>query len=278
MLHEQYEPFDLTSRWAGRSLPRRVMAQWLRQGAAPEDPQPRWFTDDPARPQVVLRLQGCDCWVNGPAPLVAEALADLRTGRLRGDGPWPDPAAEAEWAKTGRRELRLGRSPRHALDSARRIGLTDPPEQRQPHYQARAWYVAGRPRFAHLVQHPCRVVEGEELLEFMLAGEHRENVNYQRECLRRGPSFVCEVAGVGPVCSSFTHLGGPLGGIFTPPEHRGKGYGKSVTALQVDTVLERQGLAVASIRLDNAASYRMLLAVGGRHIRGPLTWSTLLWG
>jgi hypothetical protein len=261
MLHEVHDADDLTRRWAGRSLPRRVMAQWLRQGAAPKDPQPRWFTDDPAAPQVALRLHTVECWVQGPPPLVAAALADLHAGRLSVASPWPDAGTEAAWAEAGRRELHLGRSPRHALDSACAVGFSAAPEEAQPYYCANPWYVAGRPRFAHLVRHACRVVYGEELLDAMLASGHSDNVHYLRACLRQGPSFVCEVAGGDgrpvPVCTSFTHLGGPMGGIYTPEEHRGQGYGKSLTALQVDTMLGLQ--------------------VDGRHLRGPMCWSKLVW-
>jgi predicted GNAT family acetyltransferase len=107
-------------------------------------------------------------------------------------------------------------------------------------------------------------------------GNERDEGPYVRACLEQGPSIVVEIGGQ-PVSWSLTHLGGAVGRIYTPPEHRGKGYGKSLTALHVDVLLGLRGIAVASVRVDNAASYRMFQALGAHHIRGPMTWSTLLW-
>jgi hypothetical protein len=182
----------------------------------------------------------------------------------------------AAWQRAGRRELQLGRVDYSTLHSARALGWTDPPGQPQPYYCAHAWYITGQPRFADRVRHACRAVEGEELFGLFLEDNARNEEAYLRACLREGPSFVCEVDGQ-PVSWSLTHLGGAIGRIYTPPPHRGKGYAGSLIALQVDTLLARQGMAVGSVRVDNAGSYRIFQGLEGRHIRGPMTWSTLLW-
>lgn len=264
------------ARWCGRSLPRRVKAHWLAQAAAPEAPQPRWFTDDESAPRVVMRLHGTGCTVHGPPEAVAEALVDLRAGRFSGAAHWPGLDARVAWDKAGQRELHLSRVDPSTLEAAYRAGFRPAPEARQPYYCAHAWCVTGRPRFGAHVVHPVRIVYGTELLELFHGAVEPEEQSYIRACLEAGPSCVVE-AGGRPVSWSLTHLGGAVGAIYTRPEARGHGYGKSLTALHVDTLLGLRGIAAASVRVDNAASYRMFQALGAKHIRGPMTWSNLLW-
>ena len=54
-------------------------------------------------------------------------------------------------------------------------------------------------------------------------------------------------------------------------------HGKSLTAFQVDSMLARQGIAVASVSLDNPASYRMLQALGAEHLDEAMTWNEMGW-
>jgi len=213
----------------------------------------------------------------GPKETAAGALADLATGRMQSDNPWPDAYAEAEWERLGRKVLHLGRVSRHTLVSAWQLGFVNLDGQPQPYYQAHAWYIHGRPRFAERVRHRCRVVSGSELLPLFTAdNDDPKDRDYLRDCLQAGPSFVCEANGQA-VSWSLTNLGGAIARIFTPEEYRGRGYASSLIALQFDTLLERQGLAAASVRIDNVGSYRIFEGLGARHIRGPLNWSNLLW-
>lgn len=251
-------------------------ACWLVQCGPPGFPPVRWFADDEADPQAVLRLKGFECMVHGKAPAVASALADLRDLRLQGASPWPDAAAEADWARYGRRVLNLGRVPPSTRRIAQELGFRDI-DAGQPNYVAQAWYLTGPPRFAERVRHPCRVVENDALLPlFLRGGVDAWEEAYLRFALQNGPSVVCEIDGE-PVSWSLTHHGGALGRIYTPKEHRGKGYASSLTALHVDTLLARQGLAAASISVLNPASYRIMLGLGAKHIRGPMTWSEMEW-
>jgi hypothetical protein len=112
---------------------------------------------------------------------VARALADLRDFRLQGKTPWPDAAAEADWARLGRRVLNLGRVPPSTRRIAHELGFRDV-DAGQPNYSAHAWYLTGKPRFAVRVKHPCRVVNGDELLPLFLRGVAREELTCASSC------------------------------------------------------------------------------------------------
>lgn len=276
MLYELQNPGEAIRRWAGRSVARRVPACWLVQGGPPGFPPVRWFTDNEAAPQAVLRLEGYECMVHGQSVAVASALANLRDLRLQGFSPWPDSAAEADWERCGRRVLNLGRVPPSTRKIAHRLGFRDI-DAEQPNYVAHAWYLTGKPRFAERVRHPWRIVEGDELLPLFLRGgvDEREEA-YLSFALNAGPSFVCEVEGQA-VSWSLTHHGGAVGRIYTPKDQRGRGYASSLTALQADTLLARQGLVAGSVSVKNPASYRIFMGLGAKHIRGPMTWSEMAW-
>jgi len=144
---------------------------------------------------------------------------------------------------------------------------------------ARTWYIAGRPRFARLVRYKCRVLEGsDELLQLIVRGvDYGEDArNYLRACLLLGPSFVCEVKGE-PVCWSATHLGGTMGMIYTPPEHRRKGYAQSLAAFQIDYMLKRHGIAVAHVLVGNRSSEKMMESLGAQRSPGAFVWRSLWW-
>ncbi len=144
---------------------------------------------------------------------------------------------------------------------------------------ARTWYVTGKPRFKKRIKHFCRVIErSDELLPLIIKGvEYGEGAkDYLRACLLLGPSFVCEVDGK-PVCWSGTHLSGTMGMIYTPPEHRRKGYAESLSAFQIDYMLEHYRIAVAHVVYGNRASERLLQSFGAVHSPGTITWRTLNW-
>jgi GNAT superfamily N-acetyltransferase len=246
--------------YADTNIDWRVLSHWLCAGSAGGEP-PLWLGNEPQSPTIVLRLQGTSCMVLGSDGDLQAAFTDLR--KLRTKIPAGD-------------RFQLGRVSAEVRNTALRAGFADHSSQRQPHYSAHAWYVEGEPRFAELVRHDCRIVEGTELLPLFLQADPQEDEPYIRACLEHGPSFVCEVQGR-PVCWSCTHLGGAMARIFTLPEHRGRGYGKSLTASQVDDTLRHRGIAVASVSVDNPASSRMLEALGAHHLPQPLTWSDMLW-
>jgi hypothetical protein len=81
-----------------------------------------------------------------------------------------------------------------------------------------------------------------------------ETGEYTRECLEKGPSFACEVDGEVVSCSC-THLSGSMGMIYTPQQHRRKGYGNSLAAFQVDYMLAHIGPAFCHVNIHNEASY-----------------------
>lgn len=152
-------------------------------------------------------------------------------------------------------------------------------ERKQRTGDARTWHLAGEPRFAHLVKHKCRVLEGSaELLPLIRQGvDYGEDAkSYLHACLLLGPSFVCEVKGE-PVCWAATHMGGTMGMIYTPPEHRRQGYAQSLAAFQIDHMLRREGIAVAHVVVGNTPSERMMESLGAQHSPGAFVWRALWW-
>jgi len=142
---------------------------------------------------------------------------------------------------------------------------------------ARLWVLEGEPRFGHLVQHPCRLGAGEELADLLVQGIHYDREGYYvRQCLKHGPSFVCEVDGQ-PVCWSATHISGTLGMIYTPEQHRRQGYAKSLAAFQVDHMLRRDGIACVHIIQGNTASEELCSSMGFRVYGEPLVWRCMYW-
>lgn len=262
MLVEAADPVKLLGRWAGRSLPRQVMAHWLAQGSGDAVKPARLLFEDANNPQVAMRMHRASITIHGTEQGIEAVLRHViesGMGRPRDGLP-----------------LHLSRVQDSTLRTARCLGFSDSPGEVQPYYQARAWHIRGRPRFATQVRHACRIARGLELLPLFLAGDERDEALYLRACLLSGPSFVCEVKGQ-PVSWSLTHLGGAIGRIYTPPEFRGRGYAGSLVALQVDTLLAAKGIAVASVRVDNAGSFRIFQRLEGRALRQPLGWSRLCW-
>jgi GNAT superfamily N-acetyltransferase len=144
---------------------------------------------------------------------------------------------------------------------------------------ASTWYIEGKPRYGKLVKHKCRALDGsDELLPLIMQGvEYGPDAkDYLRACLLLGPSFVCEVKGE-PVCWAGTHMGGTLGMIYTPPEHRRKGYAQSLAAFQIDYMLRRHGIVVAHVMVGNKPSEKMMQSLGAQRSPGASVWRSLLW-
>jgi GNAT superfamily N-acetyltransferase len=265
VLYEVSQPLPIIRSKAADSLSWRVLGHWLSAESAEGAPVV-WLTDDLGKPALLIRLAGASCMALNHHGDMTAGLADLLNGRIEG-GSF-QPAVNSCF--------KLGRVDRFVREAALQAGFLDVEDQEQPHYSAHAWYVEGPARFSEHVRHPCRRCEGPELSPLFAEADPDEDVGYIAACLAVGPSFVCE-DNVEPVCWSCTHLGGAMGRIFTPPEYRGRGYGKSLTAFQVDHMLASKGIAVASVSIENPASHKLLLALGAHHLPEPLTWSDMRW-
>jgi len=205
------------------------------------------------------------------------------------EGGFPDERIRSDWEKRGEGKpyIFLNQCAFTCWKSALKVGFepifepNTPPEKIQRKYRmgdARLWYITGKPRFTRFVKHPCRVVVGsEELVPLLRQGvPYGEDVDYIRRCALKGPSFVCEVDGE-PVCWSGTHLSGAMGMIYTPTEHRRKGYAKSLAAFQIDYMLRTVGIAVAHVVVGNRASEQLLKGLGAQHLPGTIVWRALTW-
>jgi ribosomal protein S18 acetylase RimI-like enzyme len=266
--------FERARAWMTREDGLRLLLR-NRLASDPEQPR-RAFVDNRESPRLALAIQGITVLTVGDPALYAQAAADLFHLRLACAAPWPDAAAEAEWAKEplGRR-LILQSCPKYFRQAILDAGFVEQEsEHGKPHY---LYYVLGEPHLSRFVVHPCRLGVGMELYDCLRSGiGYDESGEYTRECLEKGPSFVCELHGE-KMCWACTHLSGSMGMIYTPPPHRRNGYGRSLAAFQTDHMLRRDGYAFCHVNEENVASYSLLDSLGLGRLPEPLTGRTVLW-
>ncbi len=259
-----------------------------------EGEAPILLVDDPETPSILAAHSDSAFMLRALSPDgYPRLLGHLLRGEVLQDAGWPDPALAAAWAH------REGRGPYLFLDScpveAFRAGIDAgfipalPDGATEPDFTgAHILYWLGRPQLVRHVRHSCRLGRGLELFELLRSGVgYDPEGGYVRECLARGPSFVCEVDGQ-PVSWSCTHLNGSMGMIYTPEQHRRKGYGTSLSAFQIDHMLARDelsrsgiasgGIAQCHVVETNTASLGMLAGLGARISDDhKVLWRVLRW-
>ncbi|MBA4356031.1 MAG: hypothetical protein C0409_15215, partial [Novosphingobium sp.] len=211
-----------------------------------------------------------------PPELRAAAMADLYAQRIEQDPAWPDAATQAAWDKEGGGALfHATGTPLATVLAGFDAGFQPKADEHHtPHY---FYYAAGEPRFAQHVAHPIRLGVGQELHQYLKDGMgYDETGEYTQKCLDQGPSFVIEINGQ-ICCASCTHLSGSMGMIYTPPEHRRNGYGRSLAAFQIDYMLRTKGEAFCHVNEQNEASWANLDKIGMPRLPEALTWRTLIW-
>jgi GNAT superfamily N-acetyltransferase len=266
----------------GRGSPVRFNLASFARVSHPEIPKPTVLTDSPNNPVAVLLL-GND-WATGFSRYDAVWMPVFRSlmmgeGELPRGFPSPGPwlgGTESMANVESRPYIFLNQAPTAMVAGAIAAGLLPDHDDFTLEPAAELWHLDGEPRFAHLVKHPCRTCEGQELFDTIRAGWPHGDAEgtYVRWCLTAEPSFVCEVDGA-PVCASSTHLSRTMGMIFTPEEHRGKGYASSLAAFQADEMLRRYGFATAHIWHDNYPSQALLKKMEFRKFPGYFTWIRL---
>jgi len=116
-----------------------------------------------------------------------------------------------------------------------------------------------------------RVAYGEETLGESDTGDSRERARSTVERLiRQKRTWVLEVEGEPVACSSFntaTEEAVQVGGVWTPPDIRSRGYGRAVAAA---SLLEARAEGVATAVLftgqENIPAQRAYAALGFRHV------------
>ena len=167
----------------------------------------------------------------------------------------------------------LNQAPSALARAAVELGFVHTGENSELEPAANLWYVEGEPGFAEFVRHECRVFHGRELFEVIKAGwpHGSEDGRYIKWCLDAGPSFACFDGGE-IVCASSTHLSGTMGMIYTPEEHRGKGYATSLAAFQTGEMLRLNKIALAHIWHDNYPSQSLVKKLGFKAHAGWFGW------
>jgi len=247
---------------------------------SPREPglTPELLVDDVQSPRVLIARAGAELMVYGALEHYNPAMKDLLEGRVETNGAWPDEPMRKMWQEwtEGRRFFFLNSTPYSVWRAARLAGFDAHPEDLDGPV-AYLWYIQGEPRFGHLIKHPCRLGEGNELLERLKEGiPYDPEGHYTSQCLKHGPSFVCEVDGQ-PACWSCTHLNGTMGMIYTPEQHRRQGYAKSLAAFQIDHMLKRDGIACCHIIDFNTASMMLVKTFGAQRWEEPLVWRLVFW-
>ncbi|MCB1216200.1 hypothetical protein KDL44_02335 [bacterium] len=244
------------------------------------DQQASTLLDDPQNPRAMLLVQGGMLCAAGDPAAYQGMLADLLAGRVQSESGWPAIHLRKSLEWMNQREERcvlfLNTAPLEAYEAALSSGwqANEDGEDSPPAY---LFHFHGEPRFAELVLHSCRLGEGLELHELMRQGiSYDQEGHYTRICLENGPSFVCEVDGV-PVCWSCTHMNGTMGMIYTPEEHRRRGYARSLAAFQIDHMLNAEGIACCHVVEGNTASEQMVLGMGAQRCDQPFCWRTVVW-
>lgn len=233
------------------------------------------YGDDPQHPAILLAHYKGSLMVVGDPGLYLQVWRDIFKGELSDGSLWQSEVAIVDEEKSqGRRTLFCNTTPLAFWEAAAQAGLI---LQEATHGFARLWYLEGGPRFAQLVKHPCRLGVGEELVDLLVQGiSYDEDGYYVRQCVKHGPSFVSEIEGE-PVCWSGTHLTGTLAMVYTPEQHRRKGYARSLGAFHIDYVLRQQGLAVCHVIEGNSASEKMMASFGFSVVDDPLVWRNVYW-
>jgi RimJ/RimL family protein N-acetyltransferase len=274
----QVKDLDKVARAASDELAHRFLIEYARGTREHfHDENSLALTDDNDAPSLIVLMRGPSVFAlardNSGYKRIAE---DLFHERIDCDPAWPTPGVKEDWEHMSARGLWTNASPLVMWEFMEDAGFEQDLGDHD-HRHAYLWVIEGKPRFGDLVQHPCRLGEGEELWNELRLGIHYDpEGEYIKMCLQRGPSFVCEVDGK-KVCWSNTHLSGTMGMIYTPPEHRRHGYAKSLAAFQVDHMLEHYGVACAHVVSTNIASQGLMMSLGSRRINEPLVWRTMYW-
>jgi GNAT superfamily N-acetyltransferase len=203
------------------------------------------------------------------------AAEDLLHHRVEQDPPWSiEDMRDSTLEEPGRPGMFCNSTPLKFWEALARAGFEVKADDEVVAY---TWFTTGEPRFAELVSHPCRLGQGTELHQYVRQGiSYDPEGVYTKMCLEHGPSFVCEVDGE-PVCWSATHLNGTMAMIYTPDEHRRKGYARSLAAFQIDYMLRRDGLACCHIISTNTPSNEMIKTFGFKRAGSALVWRMVHW-
>lgn len=238
------------------------------------------LVDDPANPQMLAVHRGSDFMFRAKDAAGYSALmADLLAHRVQQDDGWPDPALKASWEGEGRRPLIfIDSSPleayRAGVEAGFGLGRAEAPDYTGAH----VLYWLDHAGLSEAIQHSCRLGRGLELFDNLRSGVgYDPEGHYVKLCLEAGPSFVCEDGGQ-PVCWSCTHLNQAMGMIYTPEEHRRRGYGRSLSAYQIQHMLRRDGIALCHVVETNVASLGMLSGLGANILPDhKVVWRVLTW-
>jgi ribosomal protein S18 acetylase RimI-like enzyme len=233
----------------------------------------------PCEPTVLMAACGAHCQaavLTGHEFAAREFFQEVHSLQSHSDLDWPDAGARSDWERAGKRTLFLDSIPFECYEAVIGAGfhIADAAEHAD---FANIYALTGQPRFSAEIKQSCRLGRGEELKHLLMQGVvYDPNGYYISRCLRNGPSFVLEVNGR-PVSWSATHLTGTMAMIYTPPEHRRRGYARSLAAFQFDHMLRTHGCAIAHVIHSNQPSISMMLSLGARQLEGRVTWRTVQW-
>lgn len=277
MLIQLDDPLPVVNRLASDKLRGFAIRNFCERGGEPGPV--KVLTDDPADPAVLAAHDGTNFMIHGPQHRLLSVMTDLFQGNVKQEGGWPDEAMLKEWEEhwKGKRGIFLNTAPYGAWRAACLAGF-EPNAEDTKGQVAYIWYWMDQPDLSAQVKHPCRAVaQGLELYELMKQAVHYDETGeYTKLCLENGPSFVLEVDGEAK-CWSCMHLNGTMGMIYTPEEHRRKGYARSLAAFQTEYVYAHHGFACCHIIDYNIPSMKMVANLGAECLEEPCVWRVVNW-
>jgi len=278
MLTQAKDPEKVIAEVVEEAAHAHMLRYWAQSARQLESGPFILLTDDNEHPTLLVAHESVSCFVLARELAGYKRIADdLFRERIEQDPPWPDDGVKNGWKHWAMAKgLFLNSSPLVLWEMMDDAGFEADPGDRTPRH-AYLWTIEGEPRFEKLTKHSCRLNEDESLWEKLREGiGYDEDGGYIRMCIKRGPSFVCEVDGE-TVCWSATHLSGTMAMIYTPPKYRRKGYAKSLAAFQTDYMLREYGVAPAHVLSTNIESENLMRSLGARKIPEPLVWRSLYW-
>jgi GNAT superfamily N-acetyltransferase len=213
----------------------------------------------------------------GDASGFATALNDLISGNQQPQHSWPDERSRAMMTTLGADKIEfhletVGKAGHEALGTLGWEPVANEHHNMEDGFFGAYFYcMTGAPRLGAEVRHAVEVHHGLNLYALMKQGvDYDSEGHYIRYCLSGGPSFLIRDAAGEPACWSCTHANRALGMIYTPPEHRRKGYARSLAAFQTDYMLLRDGYAYAAVLANNTASQGMMDSLGFPRMEPPM--------
>ena len=171
MLTQTKEPERVIAAVAAEKAHAFILRYWMQSLRGDEAPDGVLLTDDAENPTLLVLRGGAQVFALSRTLEGYRRIADdLLHERIVQETEWPDSAVTGAWDHwVLAKGFFLNSSPLVLWEFMQDAGFEASPGDTRPRH-AYLWAVEGEPRFSHLVKHPCRLGEGEELWDNLRKG------------------------------------------------------------------------------------------------------------